>query len=140
MLRSGGADDEVIRAASYQARRLGIQVKLAERVAGRQRIDIPVHVIAVGDVAFLGAPIEIFAETGVALKEHSPFAATLVSGYSNGAMGYLPTAEAHREGGYEVDASPFGAGAEEAFAAACLALLHEAFDRSTNSERDKGGT
>ncbi len=132
-LRSKGADDEAIRDASYRARRLGIQVGLAKHVAGRRQIEIPVQVIAVGEIALLAAPIEIFAETGVAIKEQSPFAATFVSGYSNGAMGYLPTADAHREGGYEVDASPFGPEAEDQFVAACLSLLQEAFERSTSA-------
>jgi hypothetical protein len=52
-------------------------------------------------------PLEPFAEVGVALKASSPFAATMVSGYSNGMLGYLPVAEAYPEGGYEVWVTPF---------------------------------
>src|SRR5690606_36602287 len=68
-LRTQGADEDAIGEASYKARRLGIPVGLARRVAGRSRIEIPVQVMGVVEIAFLCAPIEIFAETGVAIKE-----------------------------------------------------------------------
>lgn len=126
-LREEGAGDEAIQDASFVARRLGIQVELARRVEGRSELAIPVQVIATPNVAFLAAPVEIFSKTGRTLKQESPFATTLVSGYSNGTMGYLPTAEAHAEGGYEVEASPFGVEAADRFVDASLALLREAF-------------
>ena len=41
------------------------------------------------------------------IRESSPFAYTLVSGYTNGGFGYIPTADAWEGGGYEVETSPF---------------------------------
>ncbi len=53
------------------------------------------------EVAFVGVPGELFAETVLAIKRASPFSVTLVGGYTGGSLGYLPTAQALREGGYE---------------------------------------
>jgi hypothetical protein len=52
-----------------------------------------------------------------------------VSGYTNGSAGYLPTAEAFAEGGYEVEtASPFAADAGAHFVAAAGTLLRRLAD------------
>jgi hypothetical protein len=53
------------------------------------------------EVAFVGVPGELFSETGLAIKNASPFAATLVTGYTGPSLGYFATAAALREGGYE---------------------------------------
>ena len=54
----------------------------------------------------------------------SPFPFTLVSGYSNGRLAYMPTAEEWERGGYEVENSPFGRGAAEVLEGQILKLLH----------------
>ena len=79
----------------------------------------------VGPAAFLGAPMEVFGEArGRPSLPASPFAWTAVSGYTNGSAGYLPTAEAFAEGGYEVEtASLFASGAGEHFVEAAGTLL-----------------
>jgi hypothetical protein len=46
-------------------------------------------------------PFETFAETGLELKQKSPFARTIVIGIANGKHGYLPTPRQHELGGYE---------------------------------------
>jgi len=73
--------------------------------------------------ALLSMPAEPFAEIGVAIKTSSPFATTLVSGYSNGMAGYLPVAEAYPEGGYEIWVTPFAPEAANLVIAASLDLL-----------------
>ncbi|HEX6971555.1 MAG TPA: neutral/alkaline non-lysosomal ceramidase N-terminal domain-containing protein [Limnochordia bacterium] len=123
-LRAGGGDEEAVRQATMRAKRAFHQLRLGQSTGGRESVEIPVQAIRIGEIALLAAPIEPFAEIGVAIKRRSPFPYTLVSGYSNGMMGYLPTAAAHAEGGYEIDASPFGPGAEEAWTEGCLHLLH----------------
>lgn len=62
-----------------------------------------VQVVTIGDVALVGVPAEVFVELGLQIQAGSPFARTLVTGYTNGYMGYIPTAGAFSEGGYEVD-------------------------------------
>lgn len=46
---------------------------------------------------------EVFVETGLEIKKQSPFELTIVIGYANGTVGYIPTTSAMELGGYEVD-------------------------------------
>ncbi len=57
--------------------------------------------LRIGDVALVGMPGEVFAEYGPRLREGSPFRYTVVLGNVGSELGYLPTAEAFAEGGYE---------------------------------------
>jgi hypothetical protein len=47
----------------------------------------------------------VFFDFSGEIEAASPFAHTLVLGYSNGCTGYVPTPQAIAEGGYEPDAS-----------------------------------
>lgn len=122
-LRRKGADDQAIRDATYQAKRASHVLRLAEQTQGATEIDMPVQVIRIGDAALVSAPTELFAEIGTAVRNDSLFAMTLLSGYSNGVTGYFPTAGAFREGGYEVDTSPFTGEAEARLVEGIHALL-----------------
>lgn len=51
--------------------------------------------IRVGDAAILALPLEVFVETGLAIKADSLAKLTLISSMSNGALGYLPTHQAY---------------------------------------------
>jgi len=62
-----------------------------------------VQALRIGEVAMVGLPGEVFVEYQHQIKAGSPFANTLVFAYTNGNIGYLPTAAAFPEGGYEVD-------------------------------------
>ncbi len=53
----------------------------------------------------LGA--EVFTEIGMSIKQGSPTTPALFASVSSGCIGYLPTAEEHRLGGFEVDISPY---------------------------------
>ena len=56
-----------------------------------------------GDVALVGCNIEPFCEIGLAVKRASPFPVTIMCGYTNGRMAYMPTADEWPKGGYEVE-------------------------------------
>jgi hypothetical protein len=56
----------------------------------------------IGPLAAVTVPGELFCEIGMRIKAASPFPHTLIAGYTNGSVGYLPTPEAYDEGGYEV--------------------------------------
>ena len=47
--------------------------------------------------------MEVFWETGVAIREGSPVADTFALGYTNGCFGYLPRGEDYPEGGWKID-------------------------------------
>ena len=61
----------------------------------------PVHAVRIGDGVIVTGPGETFTEYGIAVKERSPGAPTLYAGYTNEILGYLPTANEYRYGGYE---------------------------------------
>ena len=56
-------------------------------------------------------PGEIFVKIGTAVVEKSPFPRTIAISHTNGAVGYVPTADQIPLGGYEVEmarASKYG--------------------------------
>ena len=61
----------------------------------------PVTVFDLGEIAFVGVPFELMAETGQAIRAASSKPHTFVQGYSNGIISYLPTPAVSAEGGME---------------------------------------
>jgi len=98
---------EQVREANVAVRRALLELETTRRRSEPGPIQMELQAIRLGPLALLSMPVEPFAEIGVALKASSPFAATMVSGYSNGVLGYLPVAEAYPEGGYEIWVTPF---------------------------------
>lgn len=64
-------------------------------------LDIFLQTFRIGDLGVAAIPFETFAETGLELKERSPFKTTFTIGLANGYNGYLPTPAQHELGGYE---------------------------------------
>ncbi|UCG58870.1 MAG: hypothetical protein JSU70_05020 [Phycisphaerales bacterium] len=60
------------------------------------------HVILIGDIAFVGVPGEFFGKLGIEIKRRSPFRYTYVIGLANDYIGYIPDKEAYDLGGYQV--------------------------------------
>jgi neutral ceramidase len=77
---------------------------LDSRETGQPLPPVPAEVSAfrIGPVAAVTVPGELFCEIGMRIKAASPLPYTLIAGYTNGSVGYLPTMEAYSEGGYEV--------------------------------------
>ncbi len=122
-LHRRGAPEAEVRAANLQVRRALLALETARRRSQPGPIPLELQAIRLGSTALVGMPVEPFAETGVALKAGSPFAATFVSGYTNGAAGYLPVASAYPEGGYEIWVTPFAPEAAALVAEAGADLL-----------------
>ena len=89
----------------------------------RQRIKLPLRFLAINDTVIWSAPVEMFCEIAMAIRERSPFKQTFYFGYTNGWFGYLPTAKAFEEGGYEPRTSPFTAQVESDLTSAVTAFL-----------------
>ncbi len=85
-----------------------------------------VQAIRVGDAVFLSLPGEVFVEIGLAIKRRAACEGLFVSAYANDTqIGYIPTAAAFPEGGYEVDIAPRCYGLFP-FSPECEAILVEA--------------
>lgn len=82
-----------------------------------------VTVARLGDIAFVGWGGEVFNSIGKVVKDRSPFRQTYVLTHCNGAAGYVPTSASYPEGGYEVQSSPFAAGADAVLIQETLDLL-----------------
>jgi hypothetical protein len=78
----------------------------------RPMVRLPVRFLCINDTLIWAAPVELFCEMATAVRNSSPFAHTFYFGYTNGWLGYLPTADAFAEGGYEPKTSPFTPQAE----------------------------
>ena len=60
-----------------------------------------VMTMRIGDAVLCSAPGELFVEWGLEIKRWSPFSYTFIAALCNDYVGYIPTAEAIRRGGYE---------------------------------------
>ncbi|MCA1809872.1 MAG: hypothetical protein LC725_10550, partial [Lentisphaerae bacterium] len=121
MESTGGAVDAVADGVGddYKARHY---LKLREI----QDRDIEVEQVAllVGDCAIVSFPGELFTEIGLRIKADSPFPHTMIAGLANGYIGYIPTAKALLEGGYEPDTRHLDASAEQIVLDKTMELLN----------------
>ena len=83
----------------------------------------------VGDVGFVGAPYEMFSQSGYAIRDKSPMGETVIMSCCNGYKGYLASEEAFEHGCYEVDARKYVKGTAEAMVAHYLEMLKEMKDQ-----------
>jgi hypothetical protein len=112
-------------------------IEAQQRGQVRQTVPCEVQAIRLGDVALLALPLEVFAETALAIVSASPASVTLIASNSNGGVGYLPTNDAYTRRDYT---NPQGlapkvyglyalsAGAEPALRRTAIQALQAAFD------------
>ncbi|MEZ5393881.1 MAG: hypothetical protein R2724_13725 [Bryobacterales bacterium] len=91
---------------------------------GEGPVKVEIQALRIGELAIVAMPGEPFAEIGAEVRKRSPFAFTMFCGYSDGVGGnYMPTAEEYSQGGYEVERTPYGPGADRAVIEASVRLL-----------------
>ena len=117
------APDGEVRELTVRTKFARMRAERAAALGGLDAYALLVHGIRLGPVALVGVPVELFCEIGMAIRDRSPFATTLVSGYWNGYRNYLPTDAERERGGYEIDISPFEPGAETLVTAAAGRVL-----------------
>jgi len=61
-----------------------------------------IQVVRINDIVIAGIAAEVFSSTSRTLRERSPFPATIVLGYTNGVLCYLPPADAYPASGWDV--------------------------------------
>jgi hypothetical protein len=122
-LRAQGADDATIADATYRTKRAAMRARRSRDFYGSATKAVELQLLRMGPAVLAGIPAEPFCQTGLAIKEGSPFPHTFFGGYTNGCLAYIPTADAYPMGGYEVDTTPFGPGAADAVVKGTLAAL-----------------
>ena len=112
------------------AKKIGIQwpddLKRYHRVTdgGTELVRVPIRYLKLRrDTVLWAAPLELFCEVAIRVRNRSPFANTFYYGYTNGWLGYMTTEEAMKEGGYEESVSPYTGAAERDFGDAAIMLL-----------------
>jgi len=66
----------------------------------RQKAELRLQALRIGDLGIAAIPNEVFAITGLKLKAQSPLQPTFNIELANGADGYIPPPEQHKLGGY----------------------------------------
>ncbi|WP_286950408.1 alkaline ceramidase [Exiguobacterium sp. UBA4551] len=69
-------------------------------------IPVEVQLFELNEGSFSGIPMEPFCETALQIKRMRQTELAFFGGYTNGYIGYLPTAEEHPYSGYEVAINP----------------------------------
>ena len=95
----------------------------------RDRKDLYVSALAVGEVAFVGFHGETFTQIGVQTKAGSPYKMTLPCCYGNGGEGYFPMKEVFTGGGYEATTARFKMGTAEKLIEAAVKLTNELHEK-----------
>ena len=83
------------------------------------------NVLAFGETSFIFAPYEMFAPTGMYIKENSPYDFTFIVTCANGSFGYLPTDAAYDYGVYESFVTRVVRGTAENAADTFISMLTE---------------
>ncbi|TMV48730.1 hypothetical protein FE783_16905 [Paenibacillus mesophilus] len=91
-----------------------------------------IQVSAIGDLAVVALPAEMFVEFGLEIKEKSPYAYTIINELANGSgNGYVCTPASYDRGGYEPTGIKFAEEAGNLFVLAALDLLNELHGRTS---------
>lgn len=80
---------------------------------GPESFPFCISAIRVGDLVFGGLGGEPFTDIGNRICEKSPFEQTVLCVLTNNEGGYVPTAKAYEEGGYEARSSAFKKGCDD---------------------------
>jgi hypothetical protein len=86
---------------------------------------VELNVCQFGGIGFVAAPYEMFSNSGMYIKENSPFEFTVISTVTNASNKYFPTKEAYAYGCYESFTARFASGIAEYTADQFLQMLRE---------------
>jgi hypothetical protein len=95
--------------ASWGARTDGWLAEVRRlRRRGEVELSLPlgIHAVWVNEGVLAGIPMEPFAAIGVEVARRFAGRPVFFGGFTNGWIGYLPTAEEYPAGGYEVELAP----------------------------------
>jgi neutral ceramidase len=105
------------------------EMKLANEKDALARL----NVISIGPLAIVFIPGEPFVETALAIEKDSPFKHTIIAAYAENTIGYIPTLQASREGGYEAGPGKWSfleKGTDALITKEVLRLLKELFNQA----------
>ena len=115
-------------AAGKKAKELGLLSvfharQIVNRVTRPQTAAMELDAVKIGGMAFATAPYEMFYESGIYIRENSPFAATVICSCANAYYGNFATEKAYDYQSYESYTNYFAKGCAEAAAQELVNLL-----------------
>ena len=129
LYESGEAD---LKTCEQQCREAGIEtIRHAYGIVGRAREGatktMELYAVAMGELSLVTLPVELFDVSGMQIKEGTPFAMTLIMGYTCGQELYVPDETAFANGGYERHTCLYVTGTAEAMVRKYLQMLNELY-------------
>jgi hypothetical protein len=116
--------------ASIQQMERLIRIRSNLKILGRHltrgggpEIAAEVQGIRIGEFVLVTFPGELFAEVALRMKRQSPCKHTFVAAYSNGHLGYAPTADAYDSHAYEDCLTPFAPQWQEIYEQKALEII-----------------
>ena len=100
--------------------------RVTKRIRTRRRQPMELQTLFMRNHALASVPAELFCTLGLRIKERTYPRHTLVAGYANGMIGYVPHREAFEHGGYETtfaSSSRMAPGTGDLIAAAAIDLV-----------------
>ena len=97
--------DQVMPSAPIQFRRRTVQLPTRSKKNGkpaRRTRAASISALRMGNLALVFLPGEIFSQTADQIEKSSPFQNTIVIGFAESSVGYVPPSTVFHEGGYEV--------------------------------------
>ena len=92
--------------------------------AGRpEKSTMELNACSFGGVGFVAASYEMFSNSGMYIKENSPYEFTIISTCTNGYNNYYPSKEAFDYGCYESYTAVYASGVAEACASKFVEML-----------------
>lgn len=76
-----------------------------ERGRYPKRVEVPVHMVRIGEAVFVGIAAELFSQVGLGVKEGLGRARTFVCAYANGCVGYIASERSYDCSEYGADTS-----------------------------------
>jgi hypothetical protein len=96
-----------------------------QRILRREDVVTEIQAIKLNNMAVLGLPGEVFVEYQLEIRKNSPSKYTFISELANDSIGYVPTAKAYEEGGYEPSTTILERNAGTKLTQAAINLLRE---------------
>lgn len=129
VIESGGTVAEAIAATGGMVNNThvasGMDMRITQYNAGGGKFNLEIAAIAIGDVAFISTPCEMFDNTGKQIKDASPYEQTFVLYLTNGRGKYLVSEPAFTNGCYEKENSYFVKGTAEELVTVYTDMLNE---------------
>jgi len=96
-----------------------------QRILRREDVVTEIQAVQLNDTALLGLPGEVFVEYQLEIRRSSPIKHIFISELANDSIGYVPTANAYKEGGYEPSVTILERNAGTKLTQAAINLLKE---------------